>query len=87
MYKENIMKMIFGVYTNGVGTNVEKTSYSFNGEKISSFKFSISPDDIEKVIRNDNELCAYTFDEKKIPTLRRRLREQKKKFLKTSMKG
>ena len=81
------MKMIFGVYTNGVGTNVEKTSYSFNGEKISSFKFSISPDDIEKIIRNDNELCAYTFDEKKIPTLRRRLREQKKKFLNTSMKG
>ena len=81
------MKMIFGVYTNGVGTNVEKTSYSSNGEKISSFKFSISPDDIEKVIRNDNELCAYTFDEKKIPTPRRRLREQKKKFLKTSMKG
>lgn len=80
------MNTIFGVYTKGSGTSVEETSCAVSRDKILSFKFDISKKDIEKVMRNDNELCAYTFDKKKIPSLRRQLREQKKKSFKPSMK-
>ena len=80
--KGDVMKTIFGIYTNGNRTNVEKTSCSISRDKIFSFKFAISPDNIEKVIKDDKELCAYTFDEKKVPSLRRQLLSEKKRSLK-----
>lgn len=76
------MKTIFGVYTHGNRTSVEKTSCSISRDKIFSFKFAISPDNIEKVIKDDKELCAYTFDEKKVPSLRRQLLNEKRRSLK-----
>ena len=81
------MKNVFAIYTNGNKTSVEETSCSVTKTKISSFKFSISVSNIDKIIldKESGEFCAFTFDKDKVTLLRRKLRTEKKKSFKPSL--
>ena len=78
------MKNIYAVRTVENKTVVETTTCMSKGKNknITSFKFSISSSNINKVIKEGNELSYYTFDEKNLPSIRRQLLKEKKKLFK-----
>lgn len=76
------MKTIFALSSVGSKTKCEKVSCLISDNKVISFRFSVSLKDIDTLVRDNNEILAYTFDEKKVTSLRKSILVEKKKLSK-----